>query len=1279
MAKLLQMPLFSGDIESPEHSRPPELPEPAATPDAAERRLALDIQRSWIVEAPAGSGKTGLLIQRFLKLLAFGAVEQPDEILAITFTRKADAEMRRRVIEQLTAATGNHPLPTNASPFDRTTRELALAVLDRDRALGWRLRENPQQLNIRTIDSVCAELATGLPLLAGSSGLYTPTNDPDALYEAAAQRTLLHMGGADPVLTADLESLLLHRDANPGDFTRLLAGMLRQREQWGELVPLDPELLTEQALDGEVRPRLTRTLERLLAQELASVQRLVGDHLLLEWATLGHALSARPSLNGGSPLLADCRERPYAPGAAAADLNHWKALTCLVLTGSGDWRAGFRKNHLRLDVSVSEQEQLHALVAAFRDREEHHPTLRQSLCELRNLPSAPYPEAPWQTVKSLCRVLRQALFELEVVFAERRSCDFTEIALKARSVLRSNTADLQINKRLKHLLVDEMQDTSASQYELLTSLTHGWDGRTRTLFAVGDPKQSIYEFRQARVERFLRFMHDGHLGTLQLGALRLTANFRSQAVLVEEFNSTFCEILPSPEQLARTPESVDVPFVAASPTRLATMSPALQWHVAEADPLAFNALSDPAAAQARSLRDTIEDYLARVRHSPSDAGCRDTAPKVAVLARNRAHLAPIIQEFQLNRGHGAFPYRAIDVELLTERPEILDLVALTRALLHPADRVAWLAVLRSPVCGLSLADLLVLTGEGSEADPDATVTSLVAKSRHLISQAGQPLLERTWSVLQQAQADLGRTPLATHVERTWRSLGADAPLQKHERANACRFLDLLHELEAGPESISLSLLNRRLRTLFAEPNVPEAPVELMTIHKAKGLEWDLVLIPALHRGSGRNTHEFLKWLEFDTADNPATAADLLLAPIQSKGEESSALSKWLTRRQSQRAAAEAKRLFYVACTRAREELHLFTTVSRTAAGALARPKADSLLQAAWPAFELWATRQELPRRHAAEAVLLTPMLPDTSAAEPLALAAAADAPVPRSDRNAVTERLPLHFDPLARFRLKDAPQLAYPSADSLRRQAVFARPEGSFAVRAFGNAIHRFLALMADRLGAGQAIPVLQTELLAWGPRIRAVLRTEGISPVQVRAEAERALQTLRTALSDPSGAWLLSPQSGARNETAVAASTIKLRADRTFWAGPEPLVDAPPTHLWIVDYKTAELGGRVRDSFLEDQRLQYLAQMQAYADAATMSGHDPQQVVLALYFPLLPALVHWPATDSIQQRRVTFVSTQLTPSGEDKVTSGWYPQQSCGCHRREDHAGVRPPRALRR
>ena len=144
------LPLF--DAAPPDEATSPPAP-PAGPPDAPARAEALDIRRSFIVDAPAGSGKTGLLIQRFLKLLTDEAVASPEQVLAITFTLAATAEMRDRVLSHLEAASCE-PASSIASSFDLQTRELALAVLERDRQLGWSLLNQPQRLNIRTIDSV---------------------------------------------------------------------------------------------------------------------------------------------------------------------------------------------------------------------------------------------------------------------------------------------------------------------------------------------------------------------------------------------------------------------------------------------------------------------------------------------------------------------------------------------------------------------------------------------------------------------------------------------------------------------------------------------------------------------------------------------------------------------------------------------------------------------------------------------------------------------------------------------------------------------------------------------------------------------------------------------------------------------------------------------------------------------------------------------------------------------------------------------------------------------
>ncbi len=207
----------------------------------------------------------------------------------------------------------------------------------------------------------------------------------------------------------------------------------------------------------------------------------------------------------------------------------------MVLKTDGEWRKRHSRADIKFEIPKAAAAQLKDLILTSKATE-----LREALAGVLALPPAKYPDDQWEVAKALFRVLRRALVELRLLFAERGECDFTEFALSAREALLSEegSSDLALSAggTLRHMLVDEMQDTSSGQYELLDLLTHSWDGHTQTLFLVGDPKQSIYLFRQARVERFLRTMKDERLGEIALVPLQLTSNFRSQAGLVTNFN-----------------------------------------------------------------------------------------------------------------------------------------------------------------------------------------------------------------------------------------------------------------------------------------------------------------------------------------------------------------------------------------------------------------------------------------------------------------------------------------------------------------------------------------------------------------------------------------------------------------------------------------------------------------------------------------------------------------------------------------------------------------------
>lgn len=1179
--------------------------ESALPPDRAAREQALDITRSWIVEAPAGSGKTGLLIQRYLKLLADEQVTQPEQVLAITFTEKATEEIRERVVSQLMAARGPG---LSKNPFDRMTRTLAEAVLRRDAAMGWALLDRPKRLNVRTIDSVCAEIARTLPVLSGAGGIKKPVPQPMPLYHEAAQRTLMQLGGADRALSAALELVLLHRDGNLTNVERLIAEMLQWRDQWGGLIPLQGEELSDAYLDSVVRPRLERTLERVVSNGLAELTSILPSDFLIELSALASSLAeAAPHKVDISPI-AVCRVKD-APGTSADELDHWRALIHLLVKKDGEWRKRFSKGDLRFETTKADVQRLTQLI----DQVNHRDDFLEVLQKVVSLPPARYSDKQWPVIKALFRVLSRSLAELQLVFAERGECDFAELSLLARTALRSGSGvdalEAAQGMRYRHLLVDEMQDTSTSQYELIELLTQGWHGGGQTVFLVGDPKQSIYLFRQARVERFVETMQTGHIGELPLGVLQLTANFRSQSRLVESFNEYFSVLFPA-EATAAHPE--EVAFVEASAIRGSSLHGSrVEWHAEALPPglqgdLLRSERTRLAKAEARKIRAIIEEW--RARPLPVD---RTKPWTIAVLVRNRNHLVRIIAAFKNDTSGARIPFRAVDIETLGERPEVLDLFALTRALLHPADRVAWLAMLHAPWCGLGLADLHTLAGGDESRFRERSMEELIAERGELLSQESRRRLTRLREVMHAAMRQRSRIGIAQWVERTWRSLGGDAYLTATGMTNARRFLELLDELEQESDGLDVHALKQRLEKLFAEPEADADAVDLMTIHRSKGLEWDVVIVPGLERGPATDKAPLLRWSELPT--DGEDSAHGLLAPIAATGEDSGDLSSWLRKLQSSREAAERKRLFYVACTRAKEELHLFASPETSSRTGDPRPRPASLLNAAWPAAQRHFIAQ------ATSSVLAMPAADEVSNAFVGAMAAESE-PVAAP----TLERLPLSFD--ARSRFKRLLHLPHREDTASERFAPFIRPDGSFEARALGNTVHAFMELLARRIGEGTHPVVLLAEVAAtWDRRIGAVLRGEGLPSSTIQRLQPLVRTALENTLHDRDGLWILAAHEEAASEFGLTATEEGLRSvrlDRVFRAGEEPGA-AGQSCLWIIDYKTASHSLTGVERFLEGERRKYGPQMETYArmmQATSSRG----ELRLALYCPLLPRLVWW-------------------------------------------------------
>jgi ATP-dependent exoDNAse (exonuclease V) beta subunit len=1102
--------------------------------DAGARQAALDVERSCIVRAPAGSGKTELLTQRYLALLA--TVEEPEEIIAVTFTRKAAGEMRSRIVAALESAAG--PAPDAA--HKRATWELAKRAQARDRERAWQLTAHPARMRIQTIDSLNAELTRQMPLLSGFGAQPRVNERPDELHEEAARRSLRLLDEGEPEQADAVRGLAQHLDNDLGRIHRLLARMLARRDQWSRHLQSDRASL-EAALAREVAGHLLQVsaaLPRDCRRELVELAAQAGQVLRSE---------------GADSAIAACAGITGLPATDTSGLKAWAGIAEFLLAKNGGWRVrpdkrqGVRKDDAAMKARMGE----------LLRRLEGQEACRALLALVPQLPEPRYSDEQWRVLEALLRLLPLGVAQLRLVFAERGEVDFAEVSLGALQALGEPEAPtdlaLALDYRIRHLLVDEFQDTSVNQFDLLEMLTAGWQqGDGRSLFLVGDPAQSIYRFREAEVGLFLRAWEHG-LGGVPLQALQLHANFRSRPALVEWSNRSFAGIFPAAADVA----SGAVPYVDAAARREAAAGVAVDVH-------GFADAGDEAWREAEAAR--VLEII--------DAAHRD-GQSVAVLARAKHHLATIVSGLRRQGVH----FRAVEVENLGGQPVVQDLLALTRALAHPADRTAWLAVLRAPWCGLSLADLHALAGE----DMDATIPARMQAAGTLAKRHAR--FAHTREVLLQALSARSRGSLRAQVEHAWVALGAPAALASAEAlADAEAYLELLEELDEGGVLLSVADLERRLALLFARPD-PEADdgLQLMTIHKAKGLEFDQVILPGLAAATRGEDLELLVWLERPRAEQEA---DILLAPLDAPGQDRrDPLYAWVRLLRKEQARLETARLLYVAATRARERLHLLGAVKvkeQDGERELSEPRPGSLLALLWPTV-----------KEAFEHSLASGGMP---AAEPARRAAA--------------------FTRLRQDWRVPAPDAAAQWAGStvLAAETV---PEFEWVgetLRHVGTVVHRLLQRIAEE-GVEHWD---EARLERSRATVRQLLAQAGVREEELDGAVRDVTQAVRNSLGDARGRWLLTAHPEARSEYALSLlEDGRLKTgiiDRSF-------VDDEGVR-WIVDYKTSRHSGADVDAFLEQERRRYAPQLERYA--FLMRGLGAARVKVALYFPLLQRFVSW-------------------------------------------------------
>ena len=873
----------------------PEAPAPRTPdfapdlPDQQARRYAVDPTRNIVLEASAGTGKTRVLVERYVNLLRAGI--EPDNILAITFTRKAAAEMRQRIVDRLKEA-------SRLSEFD---------------AARWRdLKERLGDIAVSTIDAFCLQLLREFPLEA----------DVDPGFDLADNTEVPRLVGE----SLDQALRICRAIARENDDVALVFAQLGERRlRAGISALLDRRLVAPQALRRFLQkgPRdlTSATACTTSAARLGEIFTGVrgGLESFLDDGPRRHAQFAMLAADIRAlvaPHAAPTRATSeMAQGVGPADRQAQAAFRALIdrlrayfLTGEGKPRGekfmgtGFNADNCDSPDAWKRHRAGAAQLA---------PAVHEAIRAFRRDLNAVMSRGVW-------RIFAIAMQQYQHTLESHALLDFSGVLERAVQLLKDMDefaeSRLRLEARHRHVLVDEFQDTSRAQWELVRQLVKSWgeglgvadDAIPPSIFIVGDRKQSIYGFRDADVA-----MVDEAAGFID--ALRpdgsprqaITVSFRSAPGILAFVNDVFAAIVDGDATNAaarrdafRYGESDRFPTV---PGAGVANPEAVTLIVGDTVQTAADAVADEIVRLLSGT--TVRDRTTGVRR---EAGAAD----IAILFRSRdSH-----RDFEAaldRRGIATYVYKGLG---FFDTDEIQDAVALLRYLADPLSDLRAATLLRSRIVRLSDAAVARL-GKGSAAailsvDPLPAFELLDDEDRRVLD-----LMRRavprwlSWvdrlAPSELLDAVLHETAYAFELrgsrrrqarENVKKLRGMIRRAQNRGYATLARIADHLERLAVGDES------NAAIDAIDA--------VSLMTVHAAKGLEFPIVFVVNIGRGTGGFR------APIRVTDDAGGEASVAIADYQSEADEDVAA----------REREESKRLLYVALTRARDRLYLSATV-----------------------------------------------------------------------------------------------------------------------------------------------------------------------------------------------------------------------------------------------------------------------------------------------------------------------------------------------------------------
>ncbi len=900
------LPLFDGPAASDAAPHARDAVEPAV-PDAIQRIDAMDPTRNVVLEASAGTGKTSVLVGRYLNLLRAGVA--PSHILALTFTRKAATEMRERIMAAL--------------------RRAALES-DAGHRLWQELRERSSDIAIGTIDAFCLSLLREFPLEAGLDPGFSMVEETEVL--RLIDQTL------DRTVAVGRQLV----DTDP-DIALLLTRLAPQQIRAGLAHLLDRRLVAQPALDRFVaKAPAELSGESACRSALLQLQSVFaggpGIDRFIADGPCGHP--------GFEAFAADLRDLETIAAAGGSSMRRvLDAARAYFLTRQGAPRerlTGYRAAHCSSKAGWNRH------VAAVATLAPRVADLLVRLDRDLNLVLA----------RGVRRLLAIAQTEYRRTLDAHGAIDFTEALLRALELLGQMDEFAQSRYRLEsryhHVLVDEFQDTSRAQWRLLSLLVQSWGeglGLVHdapvppSIFVVGDRKQSIYKFRDAEIAvldeagRWIQALRAS-------GAVRrsISTSFRSVPRLLSFVNDLF-ECL---DVKADRPDA----FRYGPDDRFPILSnPVLEVDADVDDPLGL-VVENSASRCAEVIADEIARLLDESTVRDRDTGVHRPARPgdLAILFRSReSHRA--LEEALEGRGIPTYVYKGLGY---FDADEVKDLVVLLRYLADPDSDLHAAALLRSRFLRLSDPGLALLAPGLADAlsapVPPSSVERLEAEDRAVLVLARRSV--QMWLPL------VDRVPAVELVDRvlldTAYAFELGGPRSVQARENVKKLRELIRRIQNRGYTTIAGIAERidRLSTGEEANAVIDAldSVSLMTVHAAKGLEFPVVFLVNLARGTGGASAP-ITVTTGQGDQEPTVSVGALL-----DGDEETRL----------RDREETKRLLYVGATRARDRLYLSAVMPggrlAPSRGSLAEIMPDSLWAVFRDVLEGSATRERIAWR-----------------------------------------------------------------------------------------------------------------------------------------------------------------------------------------------------------------------------------------------------------------------------------------------------------------------------